>query len=135
MRISDWSSDVCSSDLLPHAKPAMIRDLAMSRVDPELFALSYDYVGDLAETVALIWPTRPGANRPPDIATVVETLADAGRDAVPGLGEGCLDACESEGRFALLKLLSGGLRVGVSARLPKTALASWERHTSDLPSI
>src|SRR3546814_12094953 len=56
---------------LPHAKPAMIRDLAMSRVDPELFALSYDYVGDLAETVALIWPTRPGANRPPDIATEI----------------------------------------------------------------
>lgn len=108
---------------LPHAKPAMIRDLAMSRIDPELFALSYDYVGDLAETVALIWPARAGANRPPDIATVVETLADAGRDAVPGLVEGWLDACESEGRFALLKLITGGFRVGVSARLAKTALA------------
>ena len=33
-----------------HAKPAAIRALAQSRVDPVLFALSYDYVGDLAET-------------------------------------------------------------------------------------
>jgi hypothetical protein len=39
-----------------HAKPATIRELAASRVDPALFALSYDYVGDLAETAALIWP-------------------------------------------------------------------------------
>ena len=32
-----------------------------SRVDPVLFALSYDYVGDLAETISLVWPHRPGA--------------------------------------------------------------------------
>ena len=28
----------------------------MARVDPELFSWSWDFVGDLAETVALIWP-------------------------------------------------------------------------------
>src|SRR3546814_16572325 len=95
---------------LPHAKPAMIRDLAMSRVDPELFALSYDYVGDLAETVALIWPTRHGANRPPDIPTVVQPLAHAGRAAVPGLVEGWLDAGASAGRFARVQLPTGEQR-------------------------
>ena len=39
-----------------HAKPGLIRDLIASRTDPVLFALSYDYVGDLSETVALMWP-------------------------------------------------------------------------------
>src|ERR1700732_2606338 len=39
-----------------HAKPGLIRDLIAARTDPVLFALSYDYVGDLSETVALMWP-------------------------------------------------------------------------------
>ena len=39
-----------------HAKPGLIRDLIMERADPVLFGLSYDYVGDLSETVALMWP-------------------------------------------------------------------------------
>src|SRR6202166_2835838 len=39
-----------------HAKPGLIRDLITDRTDPVLFALSYDYVGDLSETVALMWP-------------------------------------------------------------------------------
>src|SRR6201993_2435307 len=39
-----------------HAKPGLIRDLIMERTDPVLFGYSYDYVGDLSETVALMWP-------------------------------------------------------------------------------
>src|SRR5258706_2516853 len=42
-----------------HAKPGLIRDLIAARTDPVLFALSYDYVGDLSETVALMWPKTP----------------------------------------------------------------------------
>src|SRR5258707_11254092 len=42
-----------------HAKPGLIRDLIAERTDPVLFALSYDYVGDLSETVALMWPRTP----------------------------------------------------------------------------
>ena len=41
-----------------HAKPSMLRALIAERVDPVLFELSYDYVGDLSETVALMWPKR-----------------------------------------------------------------------------
>ena len=55
------------------------RELVAARVDPVLFGLSYDYVGDLAETVSLIWPKRPGANRAPALDDVVETLLQAGR--------------------------------------------------------
>ena len=39
-----------------HAKPGLIRSLIAERTDPVLFAQSYDYVGDLSETVALMWP-------------------------------------------------------------------------------
>src|SRR6185437_7253105 len=39
-----------------HAKPGLIRDLIAARADPVLLALSYDYVGDLSETVAQMWP-------------------------------------------------------------------------------
>src|SRR6266567_6339049 len=42
-----------------HAKPGVIRALIAERTDPVLFALSYDYVGDLSETVALMWPAPP----------------------------------------------------------------------------
>ncbi len=41
-----------------YAKPKLIKTLIGDRVDPHLFALSYDYVGDLSETVALLWPAQ-----------------------------------------------------------------------------
>ena len=47
----------------PHAKPGLIRSLIAERTDPVLFELSYDYVGDLSETVALMWPARGVAGR------------------------------------------------------------------------
>lgn len=92
-------------------------------MDPTLFAWSYDYVGDLAETVALAWPGRPGANRAPGLSEVVDALAAAKRTEVPALIERWLDALDADGRWALLKLVTGGLRVGLSARLARQALA------------
>ena len=105
------------------AKPAFIRKAVEARLDPLLFSWSYDYVGDLAETVALVWPARPGANREPDLSEVVDALRTASRGEVQRLIEGWLDALDVDGRWALLKLLTGGLRVGVSARLAKQAAA------------
>ena len=107
------------------AKPALIRGLVAERVDPRLFELSYDYVGDLAETVALIWPDEAGARQHIRLATVVDALSGASRTEVPALLAGWLDALDPAGRWALLKLITGGLRVGVSARLAKLALAEY----------
>jgi DNA ligase-1 len=107
------------------AKAGAIRAIAAERVDPVLFEMSYDYVGDLAETTALIWPTRHGANRAPDLAEVIEALSGATRAEAPKLIEAWLDALDANGRWALLKLVTGGLRVGVSGRLAKTALAQF----------
>jgi DNA ligase-1 len=107
------------------AKPAVIRKAIEARMDAQLFALSYDYVGDLAETVALIWPApATTAARKPELSEVVDTLQGALRHDVQGLLETWLDALDTDGRWALLKLLTGGLRVGVSARLAKQALAA-----------
>ena len=105
------------------AKPALIRDLAVARTDPVLFGWSYDYVGDLAETVALMWPDQQAGAEPPSLAEVVATLEAAPRTALPGIVAGWLDASDASVRLALLKLITGGLRVGVSARLAKVALA------------
>lgn len=112
-----------SGDLrLRTAKPAMIRELAASRADPELFRMSYDYVGDLAETVALLWPTGLRANATPRLSEIIHDMEAARRAQVPDLVAGWLDRLDATGRWALLKLITGGLRVGVSGRLARTAL-------------
>lgn len=110
-----------------HAKPALIRDLIAARTDPVLFALSYDYVGDLSETVALMWPTDQRATNsppPPTLTEVVTTLHTLGKTDMPAQLARWLDELDETGRWALLKLVTGGLRIGVSARLAKTAAAA-----------
>src|SRR4051794_8511306 len=105
------------------AKSGLIRELAASRTDPVLFDWSYDYVGDLAETVALMWPAGATAMTPPGMAEVVERLATTAKATLPELVAGWLDCSDASTRLALLKLITGGLRVGASARLAKIALA------------
>jgi DNA ligase 1 len=212
-----------------HAKPGLIRDLIAARTDPALFALSYDYVGDLSETVALMWPkagaqqqqpalgypppqpsptrgegaelssaqyranifeveptispddvqskhtalsvpsplvgegqgggyhaiglakepppglpvisanpTSPASGRgeeqrppnfhnnppPPTLTDVVTTLRMLGKTELPGQLARWLDELDETGRWALLKLVTGSLRIGISARLAKTAAAA-----------
>ncbi|HEV2629609.1 MAG TPA: cisplatin damage response ATP-dependent DNA ligase [Pseudolabrys sp.] len=150
-----------------HAKAGMIRALIMERADPALFALSYDYVGDLSETVALMWPAQHaervplsprsggeglgvggsslnssivpptpdpspplaslaegGEQKAPTLTDVVETLGTLGKAQLPGQIARWLDGLDETGRWALLKLVTGALRIGVSARLAKTAAAS-----------
>ena len=142
-----------------HAKAGIIRALIAERADPMLFALSYDYVGDLSETVALMWPVIPppqgegaerseaggvrvenphpaalrastlpasrgGIREAPSLTTVVTTLAALGKSELPAQLAAWLDALDETGRWALLKLVTGALRIGVSARLAKTAVAA-----------
>jgi DNA ligase 1 len=184
-----------------HAKPGLIRDLIAERTDPVLFALSYDYVGDLSETVALMWPKettnrevslrgyappQPSPTRgegaaqrparlprnkskaamaalsqksvatalsvpsplvgegqgggypehnghddqrlqntppPPTLTEVVTTLRTLGKTELPRQLARWLDELDETGRWALLKLVTGAMRIGISARLAKTAAA------------
>ena len=108
------------------AKPGQVRALAAARVDPELLGWSYDFVGDLAETVSLIWPAPiEPQGHVPSLSEIIESLRVAGRGDVARLLEPWLDALDATGRWALLKLVTGSLRIGVSARLAKAALAEW----------
>src|SRR3954452_1606977 len=112
-----------------HAKPGIIRALIAERTDEVLFALSYDYVGDLSETVALMWPApsvpaAKGASNAPTLTHVVTTLASLGKAELPARLAEWLDELDETGRWALLKLVTGALRIGVSARLAKSAVAA-----------
>ncbi|WP_431015794.1 cisplatin damage response ATP-dependent DNA ligase [Bradyrhizobium pachyrhizi] len=163
-----------------HAKPGLIRDLITERADPVLFGYSYDYVGDLSETVALMWPksspspacgggsgwgslhtvdkqrqpppgspdradaqpndpTSPASGRgeeslppdtrhnnppPPTLTDVVTTLRTLGKAELPAQLARWLDELDETGRWALLKLVTGAMRIGISARLAKTAAAA-----------
>ena len=112
-----------------HAKPGIIRALIAQRTDEVLFALSWDYVGDLSETIALMWPApsvpaAKGARNAPTLTHVVTTLASLGKSELPAQLAAWLDALDETGRWALLKLVTGALRIGVSARLAKTAVAT-----------
>lgn len=113
---------------LKRVTPSLLRSLVADRVDEVLFAQSYDFVGDLAETIALIWPD-PADPAPPPLPELVTELQTTGRAALPGVITARLDQMEASERYAYLKLATGGLRVGVSARLARTALAEF----GDLP--
>lgn len=106
-----------------NVKRSAIVELIETRIDPVLFRLSRDYVGDTAETAALIWRSGAGGGDPPALSRVVGELRRLKRmEAIPQLAR-WLDALEPKERWALLKLVTGGLRVGVSARLAKQAVA------------
>jgi DNA ligase-1 len=109
----------------PAVKSSTVRNLMMERVDPVLWALSRDFVGDTAETASLLWPEPEDSAPRPDLslAEVVERLSALTRASAPRELPGLLDRLDAKGRYALIKLATGGMRVGVSARLAKTAFA------------
>lgn len=107
-------------------KPALIRRLMEEQVDPELFKLSYDYVGDLAETISLLW--RAGESsvpRPISLSQALDQLQEASPTQAPRIFTALLDALTPASRYALIKLATGAMRIGVSSRLVKQALAGF----------
>ncbi len=115
----------------PAVKSATIRALISERVDPVLFALSRDYVGDTAETVSLLWPERAPVQpaSEPTLSETVTALSAMTRSSVMRDLPLLLDRLDANGRFALLKLATGAMRIGVSARMAKLAFA----HAFDVP--
>ena len=158
-----WAIAALTESLdFPAVKSAMVRALLATRVDEELFRLSRHFVGDTAETAALLWPesdkplpfrggvavgsvglaqgreTPPAATREQSsqvslpspegegelsVSAAVDALSAATRATAPAILASLLDRLDADGRYALLKLALGGMRVGVSARLAKQAFA------------
>lgn len=121
------------TDGLPFSFPVRrtIMELMEKRLDAELFRLSRDYVGDTAETVALLWPDTGEQSDPPRLSEVVSRLGLIDAQELGDAIASWLDRLDATGRWALLKLLTGALRVGVSARLAKTAVAGMAGHSVD----
>lgn len=108
----------------PAVKPATIRNLMTERVDPVLWALSRDFVGDTAETASLLWPQpKSDVTTPPSLGEVIDLLNEMTRGSVMSALPRLFDRLDADGRYALIKLATGAMRVGVSARLAKTAFA------------
>ena len=103
-------------------KSSFLKDLMSTQIDPTLFAYSYDYVGDLAETMALLWPQKSEA-KIPSLSEVFKDLKNSSKEELKITIPNLLDNFSTEQRWAFIKLFTGGLRVGVSARLVKKALA------------
>lgn len=130
-----WVMAALTGDLdLPAVKPALIRALIETRIDPVLFRMSRDFVGDTAETVALLWPAPivPADPAPIGVTEAVERLRHLSRSDAPAELARMLDRLDAEERFALLKMATGETRIGLSARLAKTALAQAFGQDTDL---
>jgi len=108
----------------PAVKASLIRNLMAERIDAVLWTLSRDYVGDTAECASLLWPEPLGERLPaPSVTEVVETLHATTRTTAPRILTDLLDRLDVNGRYALLKLATGAMRIGISARLAKVAFA------------
>ncbi|MGB5778034.1 MAG: cisplatin damage response ATP-dependent DNA ligase [Allopontixanthobacter sediminis] len=105
-------------------KGSTIRNLMADRVDPVLWALSRDFVGDTAETASLLW-REPVTDvmPPPTVSQAVELLGNMTRANARIELARLLDRLDPSGRYALLKMATGAMRIGISARLGKVAFA------------
>lgn len=133
-----WALAVLT-DGLPFSFPVrrIIKEIILDRVDDELFHLSRDYIGDTAETIALLWPQTSNLNEDSLLLNfVVEELRNADRKNLSNLLVGWLDRLDTIGRWALLKVLTGTLRVGVSSRLAKLSISqAWDRDVVEIEEL
>lgn len=122
-----WAIAAIAGQLkFPHFKRALIKNVVTQRVDPVLFDLSYDYVGETSETVAHIWPaTENTAAIPPTLSEVVQHFQQADRQSTEKKLIEYLDCMTPSQRWALIKLGTGGLRIGISSRQLKLILAEY----------
>ena len=105
-------------------KAAFFKELVREKQDEYLFALSYDYVGDLAETVSLLWDKKNDGDVP-SLSTLIDTLTKFKSEELKRNVIDILDNSNADQRWAFIKLFTGGLRIGVSSRLVKQALSEY----------
>ncbi|PRO67652.1 cisplatin damage response ATP-dependent DNA ligase [Alteromonas gracilis] len=102
-----------------------VKKLITEHSDAALFAMSYDYVGEVSETVAHLWPYSKPTDSLPSLTEVVETFASVSKQKVSDTLANYLTVMTPAQRWALLKLGTRGLRIGVSARSIKQILADY----------
>lgn len=119
---------ICGDLKINSVQPSLLRKIVEERYDSDLFRLSYDYVGDLAETIALIWDDvaqdKPAYNDV-RLAAIVTQLQQTSKRELPNFLISLFSNMAARERYALIKLTTGGFRIGVSSRLIKQALAQY----------
>lgn len=112
---------------LPGLKRGVVKELITEQIDPWLFELSYDYVGDMSETAALLWKTSPAnqAVLKPQLSEIIQSLTQLPKTEVKDYLRELFNQFNATERWALLKLGSSSLRIGVSSRFIKQALAQF----------
>ncbi len=115
---------ICNELNFQFLKPSFLKELIMERVDQNLFKMSYDYVGDLGETISLIWPKKINGTVP-KLSKLIENFDSMQKEELKKYFLYLLDILSPTERWALIKLVTGGLRVGVSSKLAKTSLAEY----------
>ncbi len=103
----------------------IIYELLEKNIDPVLFELSYDFVGDLSETIALLWPESKNKGELPPLSEIIETFQSLDKSEISAYLFDLLNHSNVIERWALLKLGTGSLRIGVSARFLKKCLARY----------
>ena len=103
-------------------KRSNILNIIKSKLDWYLFEQSYDYVGDLAETIALIWPSIENSKQK-DLNDIVCDLKNS-KNINNTIIE-YLNSFSSKERWAFIKFILGGLRIGFSTSLVKKSLAKY----------
>jgi hypothetical protein len=126
-------------------KPAMLRDLMIERLDEVLFAYSYDYVGDLAETIALAWPPKAGGAAGGAVAPTFGSVPSPGPGEGQGVGNAGADphagTYSISGAAPTLALPQGGREAtflagaaAVGGVAPGAALADHAKPSTSVPS-
>lgn len=105
-------------------KSSHLKNMTMEKVDPVLFGISYDYVGDLGETIALIWPVHEKGELP-SVSEFIDMANHTPKTQLAAKVAAILDMADPNERWAIIKLITGNLRIGVSARTAKMALAQY----------
>lgn len=101
-----------------------LRGLVEEQMVPGLFQLSHAFTGDLAETIALLWPDTPGANRPIAPAGLLQGLRQTGPLDLPQRLSSWLSGCDTPGRHAIIRIATGTLRKSVPSSTLEHVLAA-----------
>lgn len=109
----------------PKFNRMLIKELIQEVTDSHLFELSYDYVGDMSETVALLWPNPQQEYSLPPLSELIHTFKKTAKSDIKNYLRDLLNRSNTYERWALLKLGTGSLRIGVSARFIKLSLAKY----------
>ena len=117
-------------------KSNKVKEIIKSKVDKTLFVLSYDYVGDTADTISLIWNSdKKNTPSNENICQIIEKLNDENTNLEKYIID-FLDNNDLDNRWAFIKLLLGGYRIGVSVNFIKNTLALYgKKNITEIENI